>query len=181
MSTSNAPAEQTWLLLNSCAADSRARMSHLPAHELALLVLKAACGVSSSALSPSCGQRGSLSKTSPAVRIYGLTRSLGTWKSSGMRAYRSRLRQAMSEHRIADHAFSSSGLLPTLTRKGNHAKHPLRGGTPTGGDGLATALQVTGPMSPRWLEWFMGFPDGWTESASWQMPSCPSAPKSSGG
>lgn len=48
-------------------------------------------------------------------------------------------------------------ILPTLPTKGNHN---CAGASPSSGDGLATV--IGGPLNPRWLEWFMGFPDGWT-------------------
>lgn len=53
------------------------------------------------------------------------------------------------------------GLLPTLTR---HAATRGSGESTTreGGPSLNTVIGG-GPLSPRWLEWFMGFPDGWTE------------------
>lgn len=49
-------------------------------------------------------------------------------------------------------------LLPTLTVSGNYNRH---GASENSGDGLMTALG--GPLSPEWLEWYMGFPIGWTE------------------
>ena len=55
---------------------------------------------------------------------------------------------------------SLRSLLPTLTVKGNHNRAGL---SERSGDGLATALG-SGPLSPTWLEWYLGFPDGWTES-----------------
>lgn len=50
------------------------------------------------------------------------------------------------------------GLLPTLTT--TRATYGRRGGK------VYPMLNgiVAGPLSPRWLEWFMGFPDGWTTS-----------------
>lgn len=48
-------------------------------------------------------------------------------------------------------------LFPTLTVCGNYNR---KGASPTSGDGLATV--VGGKLNPRWLEWFMGFPVGWT-------------------
>lgn len=78
------------------------------------------------------------------------------------------------------------GLLPTLTVKGNYSR---KGASSRSGDGLATALSkqgllptlrassgggadshgrpqlstaAGGPLNPQWLEWFMGFPVGWT-------------------
>jgi hypothetical protein len=79
-------------------------------------------------------------------------------------------------------------LLPTLTVCGNYNR---KGASKTSGDGLATALKqlptltvndakncggpsqaernslplsalAGGPLNPTWLEWFMGWPIGWT-------------------
>lgn len=68
------------------------------------------------------------------------------------------------------------GLLPTPTVKGNHNRAGL---TDRSGDGLATV--IGGPLSPRFVEWLMGFPDGWTDCEHLEMPSSRSAPKSSDG
>ncbi len=65
------------------------------------------------------------------------------------------------------------GLLPTPTVNYNRA-----GLTDRSGDGLATV--IGGPLSPRFVEWLMGFPDGWTDCEPSETPSSPSAPKSSG-
>ena len=60
------------------------------------------------------------------------------------------------------------GLLPTPTVRGNHNKATL---SATAGDGLATVVKrmqpdprAAGPLNPVWLEVFMGFPEGHTES-----------------
>lgn len=57
--------------------------------------------------------------------------------------------------------------LPTLTVCGNYNR---KGASATSGDGLATALRNgetestnNGPLNPPWCEWYMGFPEGWTE------------------
>jgi hypothetical protein len=67
-----------------------------------------------------------------------------------------------------------SGLLPTPTVKGNH-NHP--GAGERSGDGLATVAAPDGTLSPRFVEWLMGFPDGWTDCEPLAMPLFPSAPK----
>jgi hypothetical protein len=53
------------------------------------------------------------------------------------------------------------GLLATPTVDGNYNRS---GASPSSGDGLAT--QMGGRLNPRFLEWMMGLPDGWTENAS---------------
>lgn len=49
-------------------------------------------------------------------------------------------------------------LWPTPTEHGNYNR---KGSSPTSVDGLATA--AGGALNPRWVEWLMGFPDGWTD------------------
>lgn len=69
---------------------------------------------------------------------------------------------------------SLRSLLPTLrttrpqydTRRGR--VYPQLGG------------MAGGPLNPPWLEWFMGFPDGWTESGCSASASSRRARKSSG-
>lgn len=38
---------------------------------------------------------------------------------------------------------------------------------------------VGGQLNPRWVEWLMGYPDGWTDLEDSETPSCPRSPKSS--
>ncbi len=55
---------------------------------------------------------------------------------------------------------------PTPTVCGNYNKAGL---SKSSGDGLATAVikkssgQTGGPLNPKWVEWLMGFPIGWTD------------------
>jgi len=101
-------------LLTSSAADFPVRTSAALESELASLVLVAASGLSTVVSSPSYDRPGSWSKMSPAERLRGLTQWSKGWSSKGTCAYRSRLRQLMSERRTREQEFSS--LLPTLTR-----------------------------------------------------------------
>lgn len=75
-------------------------------------------------------------------------------------------------------ARATRGLLPTPTVKGNYAEPRETGRS---GYGLATKAASSGPLSPRFVEWLMGFPDGWTDCEPLAMPLFPSAPKRSGG
>ena len=59
-----------------------------------------------------------------------------------------------------------SGLLPTPTVKGNYNRKGL---SPTSGDGPGTAVGP-GPLSPQFVEWLMGFPDGWTDCEPSETP-----------
>lgn len=70
--------------------------------------------------------------------------------------------------------YARAGLLPTPTVKGNHDRKGL---SPTSGDGLQTAA-VGGPLSPRFVEWLMGFPDGWTEIEPSEIRSIQAARRS---
>ena len=54
-------------------------------------------------------------------------------------------------------ADTESSWLPTMTVNGNYNR---KGSSPTSGNGLATVLG--GSPNPTWIEWFMGFPMGWS-------------------
>lgn len=154
-----------------------------------------------------------------------------------MRAFRSRLRQAIAALPTSAHAFSSSGVLPTLTAtagerggrgdlvavvNGRPMKHHRVTLLPTltaqsygsnvgGSAGRVGKVRMSlqrllptltcnratygtrrgkrcetlpgmagGPLNPTWLEWYQGFPAGWTALACWETPSSPRAAKSSG-
>lgn len=55
--------------------------------------------------------------------------------------------------------------IPTLTVCGNGNR---KGSSETSADGLGT--WAGGPLNPRWLDWFMGYPIGWTQNDHWEMP-----------
>lgn len=54
-----------------------------------------------------------------------------------------------------------------------HGNTNYKGCSPTSGDGLQT--QVGGPLNPRWVEWLMGWPIGWTSLEVWGMDGSPNA------
>lgn len=110
-------AEQLCLEWTSSAEASPARTYPLQASALASEVLAAACGLNTGASFQSFARSGWWSKTSPAARLRGLTRSLRGWDSSAMRCYRSRLRLRMLALRTS--ALGSFSSLPTLTAKAN--------------------------------------------------------------
>ena len=110
--------DTTYPASTSSAEASPAPISRALAKELALLVLRAASGTSTSASSPSFNQQQSWLRMSPAERVAGLTLSAPGWESKATRAYRSRLRLLMLEHHTSELASSLS--LPTLTRGQNY-------------------------------------------------------------
>ena len=95
---------------------SPARTSPPLAHELALMVLRAASGSSASGLSGSFFPAGWSWRTWPVVRATGSPTSGRGWRDSATRAYRSRLLQATQALRIED---DESSLSPTLTTARN--------------------------------------------------------------
>ena len=109
-------AAQTSFPLTSSAEDSPAKTFRARAKELASLVLKAASGTSSLASLKRCARAWSSSRTSPAELTPGSTPCEETWKSSGMRRYRSRLAQLIAE-RVT--YVDASFLWPTLTAADN--------------------------------------------------------------
>ena len=184
MTTCKRSAQQLLLPSISSAEASPVRMSAVPASELALQVLAAACGLSSTASFQSFVHGGWWSRTSPAERMAGLTRWSQGWRSLGTRRYRSRLRRRMLALRTTEPACSL--LRPTLTAKANllspMASHPeglrdrkgrkllptltardRKGPGPTHTkSGVDLPQVIGGHLSPVWCEWFMGFPSDWT-------------------
>lgn len=64
------------------------------------------------------------------------------------------------------------GKWPTPTVSGNYNR---KGASLNSGDGLATA--AGGPLNPGWVEWLMGFPEGWTDCEPSATPLCRNARK----
>lgn len=71
------------------------------------------------------------------------------------------------------------GLLPTPTVARNFNRTREIGDRH--GLGLAPVAAPAGPLSPRFVEWLMGFPDGWTDCDPLAMPLFPSALRQSDG
>lgn len=80
---------------------------------------------------------------------------------------------------IASLAQGRGGTIRAETGTGNRAGRILsdvvKARSLLPGTGLATA--VAGTLSPRFVEWLMGFPDGWTDCEPLAMPLFPSAPR----
>ena len=80
-------------------------------------------------------------------------------------------------------------LLPTPTTrdyKGGYRTEALtrRDGKSRAMDALPNAAiggigveHVNGKLNPTWVEWLMGFPEGWTDLKHWETPSSPKSPK----
>lgn len=121
------------------------------------------CGTTSGQLSKNTDPAGLLSKTAPTFDLEDWKRFSGSSMRSGMLCSGTVYRLQPLAHITAG---TASGLLPTLTRKGNYNR---KGASKKSGDGLATRLG--GPPNPEWLEWFMGYPVGWTEPLASEMQS----------
>lgn len=71
-------------------------------------------------------------------------------------------------------------LAPAVARENFHT--PTAAPFSHGGSGGELHKQVApggGPLSPRWVEWLMGFPIGWTDLADSETPSCHKSPNGS--
>lgn len=64
----------------------------------------------------------------------------------------------------------SAGIWPTPTVCGNYNR---KGASKTSGDAIATAASqlngISGPLNPTWVEWLMGWPQGWTDLKPLEM------------
>ena len=71
------------------------------------------------------------------------------------------------------------------TPKAEDAIHPGRTAPHKTGQTLHPAEQVnrkqqiTGQLNPTWVEWLMGYPDGWTDYEDSETPSSPKSPNTS--
>lgn len=177
MGMSEPSTEKRSLQSTSSAAASPARIFPVPARELALQVLAAAYGHTSTESFQSSLRSGSWSRMSSAERVAGSTLSAATWRSSAMEAYQSRLRRLTAATRTAEH--ESSSLLPTISRAayGSNGYGDQWVATRTGRrrpslQTLARRLElpplegepsnIGRRLAPRWVEVFMGFPADWT-------------------
>lgn len=167
----------------SSAADSHAKTCPSPEKALGSAAPAPGSGMSSVASSKRSSRRASSSRTSPPVRDVGCPTCGETCTCWGTEPAPSRFLLSTSERPTSAKecscllptptARARAGLLPTPTVKGNHNRKGL---SPTSGDGLQTA--VGGPLSPRFVEWLMGFPDGWTEIEPSEIRSIQAARRS---
>ncbi len=64
-------------------------------------------------------------------------------------------------------------LLATPTIKSEHSHPETNWNGERGRSGAGLRTQLGGRVNPRWKEWFMGFPMGWTETEPLETPSSP--------
>jgi hypothetical protein len=215
MKTCAESGQRTLFELISSAEVSRAKTSAPLASELACRVLEAAFGMSSGEWSPNSYQAGWLSKTWRAARVDGWMLSESRWSSLAMSAYQSRLRLLISARHTVAHVFSSLLPTPTSTaawwnRGGGAGRvgkirpslqmmarknlwatpcarddRGPRGQVDSPGAGRSLPREAGGHLNPAWVEWLMGFPEGWTvvadvpDSANSATPSSRRKQKSS--
>lgn len=190
----------TLLRSTSSAEASLVRTSAARVRARALLESAAACGVSTLVSWKNAGPDGLWLRTWRRGLVAGWTPWCLNWHSSAMKRYRSLCRRRMSEHLIVASA-SSLWPTPSATRYGSNrggaagrvgkerfsldtmAKRGLLP-TPSARDWKSGKASEGGPgglLSPRFVEWMMGFPIGWTSLPPSATPSSPSVPKSSAG
>jgi hypothetical protein len=184
--------QQNSLPLISSAADSPVRMSPSRERALASRARARASGTSSGASSANSGPASSSSRTSRVANVDGCptcatTCSLSATVRLPPTCLPSTLGRPNVEHECswlpitkvaarAGQRIPKLRLYPSPTVKGDH-NHP--GAGYRSGYGLATVVAPDGPLNPRFVEWLMGFPDGWTDCEPLAMPLFPSVPKQS--
>jgi hypothetical protein len=149
----------TSTMWESFVAASPVKTSAPLARKLAWAALVAAYGSNSSEWSMRFG-RGGLSWRILASELRaGSTPFAATWRDFAMQRFRFHFARLISALLTTEPGCSSwpGSLFPTLTR--NRSTYARRRGTRS--ETLRGVLG--GPPNPQWLEWFMGFPSGWTE------------------
>lgn len=137
------------------------------AERLALLVLGAAYGATSTTWLPQSDLFGVSLKTPQGQHDSGLMLSEEIWESLAMQRFRSTLRRVGSG---LPTCAPESSLLPTLTASRYGSSN---NGDPGDGRGsYATAGKPSldklagGNLSLEWATWMMGFPQGWLQSSA---------------
>lgn len=132
----------------------------------------AGCSMISRASFARFDQASSSWRTSPALLPLVSTGFLGHWPSSGSMRSGGVFRRPKSE--LPTGGIGCSSLLPTPTArdwrsgKASQATHE-RNSRPL-------SEQVGGLLNPRWVEWLMGMPEGWTSLEHLETQSCPRKP-----
>jgi len=156
---------------NLFAEDSPASPSPSPESELGTM-MNATCG-------PQCAESlnghdplGSLSKILLGSSRWGSTAFSLTWKVSATPRGRLLFRLVPS---MRDTGAIESGLSPRI--------YPTLDLGAAKGRGIKSAAgrsRLGGTLNPRWGEWLLGFPDGWTDLNDSEIPSSHKSSKSSG-
>lgn len=156
--------------LDWCAEDSPVSPSPSPASELGVMM--------SATSGPQCAESlnghdplGSFSKTLLGSSRWGSTAFCLTWKVSGTPRGRLLFRLVPS---MRDTDGIESGSLPRI--------YPTLDLGAAKGRGIKSAAgrsRLGGTLNPRWGEWLLGFPDGWTDLSDSETPLSPKSSKSS--
>jgi hypothetical protein len=72
-----------------------------------------------------------------------------------------------------DYAVLTQQLYPTLTTRDSSGRQYTRDHGEKGKERLALPGVVGGQLNPPWVEWLMGFPEGWTDLKPSETPSSP--------
>ena len=120
------------------------------------------------------GPLGSLEKTLLGTSAWASTMCFLTWKDKATPAGRLLFQLAPSQRHIDEIGF---GLWPTPSASDNRDRGNMS--TPAIARRIAKGKQVmlsmsvsqeSGALNPTWVEWLMGFPEGWTDLKPSEMP-----------
>lgn len=198
--TSEPSPQLSFLESTSSVADSLAKTSASPAKAKGSKASDPGCGSKCSASCASADQIGCLLRIALASEFSELTGFSVVWRRSATPGGRSWWKLDIPELATVER---ESSLLPTPTassygsNQGGAAgrvgkvRYSLeqmarRGLLPTPTASRRSGLQshgrnaVLGRMNPRFLEWMMSFPIGWTRSGPLAMQSCQPSPNGSG-
>ena len=119
-------------------------------------------GLKCFALSNHIGQLGCLVRMLLVSSRWRSERFALGWKKKDISASHSLFQLARSAHPISG---KESGLwLGTLrAQERPRSVEYAKGRTPTATEVLRSKGFGTGTLNPKWAEWFMGYPEGWTE------------------
>lgn len=149
----------------SSAAASRAKTSALRARGPGLTAPDPASGHTLRASFARWDRDTSSWRTAQCSLLGGLVEYSETWPRWGMMRAGVCSGLTTSALRINATACGSELRFPTPTVCGNYNR---KGASKTSGDGLATVVRAAssngdgGPLNPPWVEWLMGWPQGWT-------------------
>ncbi len=145
----------------SCVVDSPVRTSPQLVEAMALMVLEVACGGNSRGLWARYNHGVSLSRMWPVVRADGLMMSCARWSDLDMQRYLSRVRRIGLDSPTCAPACL---LLPTPTASHYGSQGNARGQRQHKRKPSLWYRAKTqgGKLNPRFVEWMMGFPIGWT-------------------